>query len=188
MVILPTQARDRRKKKIEGVFSQLPIALIDVLTDFATEDGLIPGPVRLAPILRPVIFTANVRRVRETMLSTLKIIWDVKELLCLITCLVIWFGMLMFVLFNQCVASYRQHSLIVIRISFNLPRQAPDSFRHCNLPLHLDLVMIFVCIVRIRYCRPEDGCDERPYYGTLGLSFLSTFTILTTANFPDVMM
>lgn len=117
----------------------LPIALIDVLADFLSTDGLIRGPVRLAPILRPMIFTVNIRQIRETMVSTLLIIWDVKELLCLIVCLVLWFGMLMFVLFNQ-------------------------------------------------YCLPENGCDERPYFGTLGLSFLSTFTILTTANFPDVMM
>ena len=72
------------------------------------------------------------------MLSTIRIIWDVKELLCLITCLVLWFGMVMYVLFNQ-------------------------------------------------YCRPPE-CDQSPYYGTIGLSFLSSFTILTTANFPDVMM
>ena len=117
----------------------LPIALLDVLADFLSADGLIRGPVRLAPILRPMIFTVNIRQIRETMVSTLQIIWDVKELLCLIVCLVLWFGMLMFVLFNQ-------------------------------------------------YCLPESGCDERPYFGTLGLSFLSTFTILTTANFPDVMM
>ena len=72
------------------------------------------------------------------MLSTIRIIWDVKELLCLITCLVLWFGCVMYVLFNQ-------------------------------------------------YCRPPE-CDQSPYYGTIGLSFLSSFTILTTANFPDVMM
>ena len=91
-----------------------------------------------APILRPVIFAANAKKIRETMLSTIRIIWDVKELLCLITCLVLWFGMVMYVLFNQ-------------------------------------------------YCRPPE-CDQSPYYGTIGLSFLSSFTILTTANFPDVMM
>ena len=45
----------------------LPIALLDVIADFMNPDGLIRGPVRLAPILRPVLFTANVRSIRETM-------------------------------------------------------------------------------------------------------------------------
>jgi hypothetical protein len=48
--------------------------------------------------------TANVRRVRETMQSTLQIVLDVKELLCMLSCLVIWFGML---LYHLCAISIR---------------------------------------------------------------------------------
>ena len=36
-----------------------------------------------------------------------------------------------------------------------------------------------------KFCQPPD-CDESAYYGTLPRALLSTFTILTTANFPDV--
>ena len=56
----------------------LPIALVDVIADYINPDGLIRGPVRIAPILRPFLFTANIRSIRETMLSTVHIIWDVK--------------------------------------------------------------------------------------------------------------
>ena len=43
----------------------LPIAAIDVIADFINPSGLIEGPLRIAPILRPLIFTANVRSVRK---------------------------------------------------------------------------------------------------------------------------
>eukprot|EP01043_Picozoa_sp_COSAG02_P002379 COSAG02_NODE_54_length_43941_cov_54.857990_55_plen_719_part_00 len=37
------------------------------------------------------------------------------------------------------------------------------------------------------FCQPPE-CDESAYYGTLPRALLSTFAILTTANFPDVYM
>ena len=38
-----------------------------------------------------------------------------------------------------------------------------------------------------KFCHPPD-CDESEYFGSLWLSVLSSFTILTTANYPDVML
>lgn len=38
-----------------------------------------------------------------------------------------------------------------------------------------------------KFCQPP-ACDESSYYGTVPKALLSTFTILTTANFPDVYM
>lgn len=38
-----------------------------------------------------------------------------------------------------------------------------------------------------QFCKPPE-CDETAYYGTLPRALRSTFTILTTANFPDVYM
>jgi hypothetical protein len=117
-------------------------ALLDVTSFWVRRDGLIIGPLRLAPLIRPIIVITNERRLRETTMSVAGLLWAVRYVLFLIIFFVIWFGTLLYVLFDQfCAGGTR----------------SPD-------------------------------CDESAYFGTLSLSYLSVFIMLTTANYPDVMM
>ena len=120
----------------------ITLSLIDVGSFWVSSDGLIVGPLRLAPLIRPFLVVVKERRLRETSLSILGLLWTVRYVLSLIVFLVIWFGMVLFVLFDQYCPG---------------PPRVPD-------------------------------CDQSVAFGTLGRSYLSVLIMLTTANFPDVIM
>ena len=57
--------------------------------------------VRIAPIIRPILTMVNNRQLRDTSLSLFGIIYAVRYVLCLITFMVIWFAMVLFVVMDQ---------------------------------------------------------------------------------------
>eukprot|EP01048_Picozoa_sp_COSAG05_P025272 COSAG05_NODE_6353_length_976_cov_0.841505_1_plen_274_part_10 len=111
-------------------------------------------------MLRPILCVIRSTNARHRLVATLQALWDVQALLFLALAMILWFGLVMFVVFRQ----------------FCRPASTAPQAAAARGPV-------------ITASEPyDDYCDESAYFGDLGLSMRSAFTILTTANFPDVML
>lgn len=57
--------------------------------------------------------------------------------------------------------------------------------------LGLTLVLwfgLFVYVIFKQFCGPGSPCDESKYFGSIGTSFISVQVLLTTDNYPDLML
>eukprot|EP01052_Picozoa_sp_SAG31_P023758 SAG31_NODE_1981_length_6745_cov_84.170178_1_plen_756_part_00 len=105
--------------------------------------------IRLAPFLRPVVVAFIDGHTREDVVRLASTIWAVRHVLALIVVLVLWFGLVLFVLFNQFCPG-------------------PPLVPACDATISGDAV----------------GAD----FNTIDGSSLSVFIMLTTSNFPIIMM
>ena len=147
------------------------------------------GLKNFSRLLRPLLFIERLRNVRKIASSVLSILPKVIQILLLLTFWVVFFGVAGFTLFagvvgpidhfNETTGSITTTGCAFLRGGISYVQGMPERLRQENRTF-------FACSTFGKVY--PNGAPCLNYFDTIWTSMMHLFTLLTTANYPDVMM
>lgn len=173
----------RFKKDALSVTSiRLRIALIVMMVFNTALCILFPSLWHVSRVLRPLIVVERLRNVKKIASAIVKSAPKILNVLVLVALHVTFFGVLGHVMFRGMTGPASGSctfagSLMKTNNTANILSKHPEVKRD----------LMNRTLEGHRYCSTYNGiCED--YFATLGSSLLQMFILLTTANFPDIMM